>query len=65
MFVREEDAEAISQLIRELSERFIAHEFSEEGRINLLSSMSSELTRQRIRDRFRYHIYQEAGAMLV
>lgn len=60
----ESDSEAISQLTRGLSERFIAHEFSEEGRMNLLSSMTTELTRQRIRDGFRYHVYEEDGALL-
>jgi hypothetical protein len=61
---KEDDAEGISQLIRGLSERFIAQEFSEEGRMNLLSSMTTELTRQRIQNGFRYHVYEEAGALL-
>lgn len=61
---REEDAEAISQLIGELSERYIAHEFSDEGRRNLLSSMSTALTRSRIQSGYRYHVYEEAHLLV-
>ena len=40
-----EDARAISDLIRPLAERYIAHEFSPEGARNLLASMEPEAIR--------------------
>lgn len=56
---REEDAEAISGLIRPLTARHIAHEFSPAGARHLLNSMAPESILGYIRGGFRYHVAEE------
>jgi len=58
------DAAEISALTTSLSDRFIAHEFSAEGRRNLLAALSAEHVRAEMQGDCRYHVYEAAGEIL-
>ncbi len=60
----EADAQAISSLIVPLAEKFIANDFSDEARRNLLDSMSVASVRQNFQKGLRYHVYEEHGRLL-
>jgi len=54
------DAAAISTLITPLAEKYIAYEFTDEGRRRLLRSMTPDAIRGYIAKGFRYHVAQES-----
>jgi ribosomal protein S18 acetylase RimI-like enzyme len=54
------DAESISALVTHLTDRFVAHEFSEEGRETMLRSMAPEAIRGYIEKGFRYFVSESA-----
>ena len=58
------DAESISALIAPLAEKYIAHEFSEEGYRTLLDSMTPDAIRGYIAKGFRYHVAEESGGVV-
>ena len=58
------DAESISALIAPLAEKYIAHEFSEEGYQTLLTSVTPDAIRGYIAEGFRYHVAEESGAVV-
>ena len=60
----EEDAPAISDLSRSVSLHFIAPDFSEEGRRNLLDALRTEAVLANMRRNCRYHVYEEDGTIL-
>lgn len=60
----EADAEAISDLIRPLAEKFIVHELSEEGRRKLLADLSANRHRRYLREGYRYHLFKEGGELV-
>ena len=59
-----EDATAISRLVRPLMEKYVAHEFSEEGRRNLLSSCTPDAIDRYLRGQFRYHVAEQRGEIV-
>ena len=58
------DAESISKLVRQLSAKYIANEFTAEGRETLLNSMTPAAIEKYIQTGFRYHV-AEVGGQLV
>ena len=58
------DTDAISSLIVPLAKKYIAHEFSSEGRRQLLASMAPEAIRGFIDKGFRFHVGEEAGQVI-
>lgn len=58
------DAESISKLVCELSEKFIAQEFTAQGAEHLLASMSPDAIQKYIHSGFRYHV-AEMGKQVV
>ena len=58
------EATAISDLIRPLAREYIAHEFSDEGARNLLSSMTPEAIDGYLRSGYRYHVAEDAGCLV-
>ncbi len=58
------DAESISNLVRQLSAEYIAHEFTAEGREILLNSMTPAAIEKYMQSGFRYHV-AEVGSQLV
>jgi GNAT superfamily N-acetyltransferase len=60
----EDDAQAISDLIVPLADKFIAYEFSTMGRRNLLESLSVESVRRYFRDGLRFHVYEESDEVI-
>lgn len=59
-----DDAATISALIAPLAEKFIAHEFSEEGARCLLGSLTPEAIRGYLASGFRYHVAEDYGQLL-
>ncbi len=59
-----DDAPAISDLITPLARKQIAHEFSDEGARNLLSSMTPEAIDGYFRSGYRYHVAEDAGRLV-
>jgi N-acetylglutamate synthase-like GNAT family acetyltransferase len=59
-----EDTTAISDLIRPLAEKYIAHEFSPKGARNLLSSIEPEAIRGYFKSGYKYHIAEENGVLV-
>ena len=59
---RIDEAEALSALLTELCERFVVHEFSEEGRRHLLASMSPEALRGNLEAGFDVLVAEEPGS---
>ena len=57
------DADRISELVTRLAREFIAHEFSAEGRANLLNSMSPAAIERLLESGYRYYV-AEAGNTL-
>lgn len=57
------DAARISELVSQLAEEFIAHEFSAEGRANLLGSMTPAAIERLLESGYRYFV-AEAGNTL-
>ena len=51
-----EDAESISNLVCRLSEKYIATEFTSEGRETLLNSMTPAAIKKHMQSGFRYHV---------
>lgn len=51
-----EDAECISNLVCQLSEKYIANEFTSEGKETLLDSMTPAAIKKHMRSGFRYHV---------
>ena len=58
-----DDAPAISDLIKPLAEEYIANEFSPEGVRNLLSSMEPEAIEGYFRSGYRYHVAEDDGRL--
>ena len=58
------DAESISKLVHQLSAKYIAHEFTAEGREALLNSMTPAAIEKYMQSGFRYHV-AEVGSQLV
>lgn len=58
-----EDAAAISDLMRPLVEKYVAHELSAEGAKNLLESMTPEAI-ARNAETFRYHLAEVSGKIV-
>ena len=58
------DAPAISNLITPLAETSIAHEYSDEGAQNLLSSMTPEAIEGYLQAGYRYHVAEDAGRLM-
>jgi GNAT superfamily N-acetyltransferase len=58
------DAARISELIRPLAERYIAHEFSPEGAANLLASMETEAICGYFESGYEYHVAEEEGELV-
>jgi N-acetylglutamate synthase-like GNAT family acetyltransferase len=59
-----DDAPAISGLIRPLAREHIAHEFSDEGTQNLLSSMTPEAIEEYLQSGYRYHVVEDDGRLV-
>lgn len=59
-----EDATAISDLIRPLAEKYIAHEFSAKGARDLLWSMEPEAIRGYFKSGYKYHVAEENGVLV-
>jgi N-acetylglutamate synthase-like GNAT family acetyltransferase len=60
----EKDVAAISELLIQLAERFIVGGYSEEGRNNLLKSMSPGAIRAYFEQGYRYHVGETDGAII-
>ena len=58
-----DDSEAISKLICELVEKFIAGEFSPEGRDFLLGTMTAGAIKQSMQSEYRYHVAEVKGLL--
>ena len=58
------DAAAISQLIRPLAEKYIAHEFSPEGVASLLSSVTPDAIAGCLASEYEYHIAEKDGKIV-
>jgi ribosomal protein S18 acetylase RimI-like enzyme len=58
-----EDIESISQLLCELSERFITAEFSSEGKRALLETLTPDGIGKSMQSGFRYHVAEEKGQL--
>jgi ribosomal protein S18 acetylase RimI-like enzyme len=58
-----EDSESISSLICVLVEKFIANEFSAQGRDFLLSTMTANAISQKIQSVYRYHVAEVSGML--
>ena len=58
------DAAEISALLSTLADRFIVTEFSEEGRRNLLNSMTPAAIEQFFADGYRYHVAVDGGEIV-
>jgi ribosomal protein S18 acetylase RimI-like enzyme len=58
------DAASISSLVRALSQRYIALEFSARGRENLLGTMTPEAIAEKIASGYRYHVAEDAGHLV-
>ena len=58
-----EDSENISKLICGLVEKFIAGEFSSQGRDFLLSTMTADAIRQSMQSGYRYHVAEIKGLL--
>lgn len=58
-----DDSEAISKLICGLVEKFIAEEFSSQGRDFLLSTMTADAIRQSMQSGYRYHVAEVKGLL--
>ena len=59
-----DDAPAISDLIRPLARKHIAHELPDEGARALLSSMTPEAIDGYLRSGYRYHVAEDAGRLV-
>lgn len=59
-----EDARAISDLIRPLAERYIAHGFSPEGAAILLASMDADAIEGYLASGYEYHLAEENGVLV-
>jgi GNAT superfamily N-acetyltransferase len=59
-----DDAAAISELIRPLAARYIAHELSAEGAKNLLGSMTPDAIERCFRSNYRYHVAEGQGEVV-
>jgi len=59
-----EDSESISKLICDLVEKFIARDFSSQGREFLLSSMTANAISQKMQSGYRYHVAEVNGMLL-
>lgn len=59
-----EDSESISKLICDLVEKFIAGDFSSQGRDFLLSSMTENAISQKMQSGYRYHVAEVNGMLL-
>jgi N-acetylglutamate synthase-like GNAT family acetyltransferase len=59
-----QDAPAISDLIRPLAQRYIAHEFPPEGAANLLASMDAEAIEGYLASRYEYHVAEDNGVLV-
>lgn len=58
-----EDSESISKLICELVEKYIANEFSSQGREFLLSTMTADAISQNIQSGYSYHVSEVKGLL--
>jgi ribosomal protein S18 acetylase RimI-like enzyme len=58
-----DDARRISALLRDLTGKYIAHEFSEEGAGRLLESMSEAAIKSYLESGYRYHVAEENGEL--
>lgn len=58
------DADAISDLTLRVSAKFIAHEFSEEGKRTLFAALSPEEVRRNMDGDCCYHVFEEAGDVI-
>lgn len=58
-----EDSESISQLICGLVEKFIAREFSAQGREFLLSTMTADAISQTMQSGYSYHVAENKGLL--
>lgn len=61
---RKFDSESISILLTSLAVKYIAKSFSEEGRTNLLNSMTPEAIEGFFDDGFRYHVGEIDGEIV-
>jgi len=59
-----EDSENISKLICRLVEKFIASEFSSQGREFLLSTMTADAINQNMQSGYRYHVAEIDGLLM-
>lgn len=59
-----DDAGSISALILPLAEKFITHEFSEQGSRKLLGGMTPVAIRRYINSGFRYHVAEQSGRIV-
>lgn len=57
------DAPRISALVRDLTVKYIAHEFSEEAAGRLLGSMEEPVIRGYLASGYRYHMAEENGEL--
>ncbi|BBA33717.1 GCN5-related N-acetyltransferase [Methylocaldum marinum] len=58
-----DDARRISALLRDLTGKYIAHEFSEEGAGRLLESMNEAAIKSYLESGYRYHLAEENGEL--
>ncbi len=59
-----EDALAISNLIRPLAQRYIAHEFTPQGAANLLASLDAAAIEGYLASTFEYHLAEAHGSVV-
>ncbi|GAB6048627.1 GNAT family N-acetyltransferase [Methyloparacoccus murrellii] len=60
---RPDDAPRISALVRDLTCKYIAHEFSEQGAGRLLEPMSEAAIEGYLESGYRYHVAEENGEL--
>jgi ribosomal protein S18 acetylase RimI-like enzyme len=58
-----EDSESISRLICELVDKYIAKEFSSQGREFLLSTMTADVISRNMQSGYRYHVAEISGLL--
>jgi ribosomal protein S18 acetylase RimI-like enzyme len=58
------DAEAVSDLVSALSDKYIASDLSAEGRVALLRSMTPDAIRKYMNTGYRYHVAEARGQIV-
>ena len=59
-----DDADTISALVSTLAQKYVAREFSDEGRETLLNSMKPDAIRNYLQSGFRYHLAEIEGQVV-